>query len=241
MSADEPAAKRLKASGAEVGRPDHRPTPSHQQPDVDEPSRLLGLPTPIPPPAVPGLQPSQEPETETRSRQSTASGPDEVAEVYTETRMLQDPTGRLRGYPSLVPSRLFLLIERLVYLGDSATLSYLQFIRMIVESVNGPSQFTTDPSRHRLMEATSTLPPDIRAPVLLPDRKTADVLVKSYFTNVSSFVIAIISNDISNDIDCFLSMTRGLDLVRAVLRDRTFDPHRPQLRVHVRENEMCVS
>lgn len=35
------------------------------------------------------------------------------------------------------------------------------------------------------MEATSTLPPDVRAPVLLPDRKTADVLVKSYFVNVS--------------------------------------------------------
>lgn len=75
-----------------------------------------------------------------------------------------------------------------VYLGDSATLSYLQFIRMIVESVDGPSQFTTDPSRHRLMEATATLPTGAKPPVLLPDRKTADVLVKAYFTNVSSFL-----------------------------------------------------
>jgi len=31
-----------------------------------------------------------------RSRQSTTSGLEEEAEVYTETRMLQDPTGRLR-------------------------------------------------------------------------------------------------------------------------------------------------
>jgi hypothetical protein len=33
---------------------------------------------------------------EGRSRQSTASGLEDEAEVYTETRMLQDPTGRLR-------------------------------------------------------------------------------------------------------------------------------------------------
>lgn len=74
-----------------------------------------------------------------------------------------------------------------MYLGDSATLSYLQFIRMIVESVDGPSQFTMDPSRHRLMETVSTLPSDTRVPILLPDRKTADVLITSYFTNVSHF------------------------------------------------------
>lgn len=199
VSGEEPAAKRLKGSGAEVAQEEHQPIPSHQHSDVNEPSRLLGLPTPIPPPAPPGLQPGREPETEIRSRQSTASGPDEVAEVYTETRMLQDPTGRLCGYPSLVLSRFFLLIERLVYLGDSATLSYLQYIRMIVESVHGPSQFTTDPSRHRLMEATSNLPPDTRAPVLLPDRKTADVLVKSYFTNVS-LLVRIIVNDVTSNV-----------------------------------------
>lgn len=56
---------------------------------------------------------------------------------------------------------------------------------MIVESVAGPSQFTMDPNRHRLMEATLNLPPDTRAPVLLPDRQTTEVLVRSYFTNVS--------------------------------------------------------
>lgn len=72
-----------------------------------------------------------------------------------------------------------------MYLGDSATLSYLQFIRMIVESVDGPSQFTMDPSRHRLMELTTSLPPDTRTSLLLPDRRTADVLIRSYLTNVS--------------------------------------------------------
>jgi hypothetical protein len=56
---------------------------------------------------------------------------------------------------------------------------------MIVESVDGPSQFTMDPSRHRLMELTTSLPPDYRTSLLLPDRSTADVLIRSYLTNVS--------------------------------------------------------
>lgn len=56
---------------------------------------------------------------------------------------------------------------------------------MIVESVAGPSQFTTDPSRHRFMEATSSLAADDCGLVLLPERKTTDILVASYFTNVS--------------------------------------------------------
>ena len=56
---------------------------------------------------------------------------------------------------------------------------------MIVESVDGPSQFTMDPSRHRLMELTTSLPPDTRTSLLLPDRRTADVLIRSYLTNVS--------------------------------------------------------
>jgi len=46
-----------------------------------------------------------------RSRQSTASGGDEVAEVYTETRMLQDPTGRLRTYTSSACSLVLCLIQ----------------------------------------------------------------------------------------------------------------------------------
>lgn len=71
-----------------------------------------------------------------------------------------------------------------VYVGDSATLSYLQLIRMMVESVAGPSAFTVDPLRHRIMETTMTLPPSFRPTHLLPDRQTAQVLVNSYFVNV---------------------------------------------------------
>lgn len=104
------------------------------------------------------------------SHQTITSGPDEEAMLYPQPRMLQDSTGRL------------------LYLGDSATLSYLQLIRMIVESVAGPSPFTLDPRRHRIMENTITLPPYIRPPHILPDRQCADILVESYFTNTNGFI-----------------------------------------------------
>ena len=104
------------------------------------------------------------------SHQTITSGPDEEAMLYPQPRMLQDSTGRL------------------LYLGDSATLSYLQLIRMIVESVAGPSSFTLDPRRHRIMENTISLPPYIRAPHILPDRQCADILVESYFTNTNGLI-----------------------------------------------------
>ena len=86
--------------------------------------------------------------------------------MYSSTRMLQDPTGRL------------------LYIGDSATLSYLQLIRLIVENVAGPSPFTTDPRRHRILERPLSIPRGIRHTHLLPDQQTANVLVRSFFTNV---------------------------------------------------------
>ena len=96
MGSDEGSApKRTKFVGGDV-----RTGPSQQAVDTTEPSRLLGLPTPIPAPPGPGQpgvdgEADAEPEPEVHSRQSTVSGADEIAEVYTETRMLQDPTGRL--------------------------------------------------------------------------------------------------------------------------------------------------
>lgn len=59
------------------------------------------------------------------SRATTVnSGPDEEAVIYSQSRMLQDPTGRV------------------LYIGDSATLSFLQLLRMMVETVAGSSLFT---------------------------------------------------------------------------------------------------
>lgn len=55
---------------------------------------------------------------------------------------------------------------------------------MIVEASVGPSDFTMDPSRHKIMEATSAIPDNIRPPHILPDRDTANALLDSFFTNV---------------------------------------------------------
>ncbi|KAF2455787.1 fungal-specific transcription factor domain-containing protein [Lineolata rhizophorae] len=104
------------------------------------------------------------------SRGTTQSGVEEEAVVYSQTRMLQDPTGRL------------------LYIGDSATLSFLQLVRMMVEYVAGPSSFTTDPRRHRIVEPRFSLPPHARHTHLLPDKRTAYVLVESFFTNTQGLL-----------------------------------------------------
>lgn len=67
-------------------------------------------------------------------------------------------------------------------------MSYLQLIRMVVESVAGPSQFTVDPSRHKITEAALTIPETARTARILPEKKAADVLVQSFFTNVREYL-----------------------------------------------------
>ncbi|KAI0202742.1 fungal-specific transcription factor domain-containing protein [Astrocystis sublimbata] len=109
---------------------------------------------------------------DSRSKLSNASVVADEAEVYPQNRMLQDSTGRL------------------LYIGDSATLSYLQWIRMIVENVSGPSEFTIDPRRHMIMENTISLPHELRPTGILPDQRTANILITSFFTNTSGFVEA---------------------------------------------------
>ncbi|ORY02290.1 fungal-specific transcription factor domain-domain-containing protein [Clohesyomyces aquaticus] len=105
------------------------------------------------------------------SRGSTVqSGQDEEAVVYTQSRMLQDPTGRL------------------LYVGDSATLSFLQLLRMMVENVAGTSPFTNDPRRHKIVEGQFSLPSGARHTHLLPDHHTARVLVDAFFINTHGFL-----------------------------------------------------
>ncbi|KAK3375298.1 fungal-specific transcription factor domain-containing protein, partial [Podospora didyma] len=99
---------------------------------------------------------------------NTANGQSEETTIYTETRMLQDQTGRL------------------LYIGDASTLSILQLIRIIVENTAGAdlgSPFIDDPKRHRIMENIIDFPEDTRVPSFLPDKETTDILVQSYFTN----------------------------------------------------------
>lgn len=55
---------------------------------------------------------------------------------------------------------------------------------MIVENISGPSDFTMDPRRHMIMENAISLPHDLRPTGVLPDQRTARVLINSYFTNV---------------------------------------------------------
>jgi len=74
-----------------------------------------------------------------------------------------------------------------VYLGDSATLSFLQIVRMMVESVAGQSPFTTDPRRHKIMESQFSLPSNTPITQLLPDQRTALILVESFFIGVCLF------------------------------------------------------
>ncbi|KAJ8132351.1 hypothetical protein O1611_g1267 [Lasiodiplodia mahajangana] len=107
---------------------------------------------------------------ENRSKLSNASITAEEAEVYPQNRMLQDSTGRL------------------LYIGDSATLSYLQWIRMIVENISGPSDFTIDPRRHMIMENAISLPPESRPTGVLPDQRTANILISSFFTNTAGVI-----------------------------------------------------
>lgn len=71
------------------------------------------------------------------------------------------------------------------YLGDSATLSYLQIIRKDVESIAGPSLFTVDPKQHQIVENITVLPRNVRNTHLLPEKATAIILVDAFFTNVS--------------------------------------------------------
>jgi hypothetical protein len=87
-----------------------------------------------------------------------------------------------------------------VYLGDAATLSFLQLLRIMVESVVGHCPFTNDPRRHKIMESQFSLPSNTRITHLLPDKQTATVLAESFFINVSIDVnhITIRDTDIAD-------------------------------------------
>ncbi|KAL9101794.1 MAG: hypothetical protein Q9163_002990 [Psora crenata] len=73
--------------------------------------------------------------------------------------------------------------EDSVYVGDSATLSFLQLLRMIVETTAGPSPFSLDPGRHRIHETEFKPPSQADLTHLLPPKGTALILVDSFFTN----------------------------------------------------------
>lgn len=71
-----------------------------------------------------------------------------------------------------------------MYFGESSPWSYLQLMRKVVEGVAGPSQFTLDPGQSEIVEPTLTVPETARSVQMLPEKKTAEVLVQCFFTNV---------------------------------------------------------
>lgn len=82
-----------------------------------------------------------------------------------------------------------LLIYELVFIGGSATLSFLSCVRMIVEGEDGCSEFTNDPNRHNLMETVCPSPDGTEPAHMLPDREIVEILVQSYFTHVWSIPV----------------------------------------------------
>lgn len=70
-----------------------------------------------------------------------------------------------------------------VYLGDSASLSYLDTIRRLVESTIGPCNFTNDVHKGKLVEGSIST--GLTPTYVLPDKEAADFLLESFFSNVS--------------------------------------------------------
>lgn len=108
------------------------------------------------------------PEIKVHSDNMSNSNGDEEADNQTMARMLEDGRGRL------------------IYIGDASTISFLQLLRMIVETAVGPSPFTLDPDRHKIIETPFNLSPDTELTHLLPEKHIALILVDSFFVNVST-------------------------------------------------------
>lgn len=80
--------------------------------------------------------------------------------------------------------KLTLASTLVVYLGDSAPLSGLQLLRAIVENAFGQCDFTTDPSRHKIMENIVELSTSNELPGVFPSLPASKALLKSFFVNV---------------------------------------------------------
>ena len=106
--------------------------------------------------------------------EASSDSVDEEVENYTMTRMLEDGTGT----------------GRLLYIGDSSTMSFLQLIRMIVETASGPSTFSMDIARNQIIETQFKVPPSADFTNLLPDKTTSTILVESFFINTHGIVEA---------------------------------------------------
>ena len=78
-----------------------------------------------------------------------------------------------------------LTVLSLVYYGDAANVSFLQLLRMMMETALGTSPFTSDPNRNRTANFGLDEPIQSRIPFGLPDKHIAVVLTRSFFIHVS--------------------------------------------------------
>ncbi|KAH6672312.1 fungal-specific transcription factor domain-containing protein [Halenospora varia] len=93
--------------------------------------------------------------------------PDDETPIENPGRLLQDGGGRM------------------LYLGDSATLSFLQSVRRLVASHLGRSSFTTDSNRHKILEVATSVSPSYQHNYSLPDLETAQYLINSAFESIT--------------------------------------------------------
>ena len=111
---------------------------------------------------------------------------DEEVDNITLSRLLDDGTGRL------------------IYIGDSATISFLQLIRLMVKTTAGPSPFTQDPAQHKMTEAPFSGPPNMNSTPLLPNKETTVVLVEAFFTQTHGIMELFDEKSFLQELDeCF--------------------------------------
>ncbi|KFY76560.1 hypothetical protein V499_03851 [Pseudogymnoascus sp. VKM F-103] len=101
--------------------------------------------------------------------ESTSVANSEGQRLGEQLRMLQDGKGRL------------------LYLGDSASLSYLDTIRRLVESTIGPCNFTNDVHKGKLVEGSIST--GLTPTYVLPDKEAADFLLESFFSNTVGTIL----------------------------------------------------
>lgn len=96
------------------------------------------------------------------------------------------------GHPSMRSRYLTEPSGRPVYVGESATLSYLQMVRLFVSIHAGESAFTQDPRRFMIMEHEMGLTPQQRnTEPPLPTDHAIGCLVASFFDNTIGLVWVI--------------------------------------------------
>lgn len=101
---------------------------------------------------------------------TSGNGSEDETEIQEASRLLHDNTGRM------------------LFIGDSATLSYLHTLRQLIEGLMGSCALTTDPHRYKMVELSVAAPPSYMMTSVLPDMEAAMFLVDAFFANTKGFL-----------------------------------------------------